>query len=173
MKNSHDWACQAAPATLLHTTNLHNAPSTCMGNFMMAPREECQDDISAATSLDRPPSTSVKRRQIAEDQENIPLINNTAYPHVRKASYRCYIVLIVLAILQNLILIYLPPKKDLSTAMKTKHTKQCCLPSLYPINHAKMLGTMGIQVHDFAYELTSFCVQSLFSHPCQVQPAVK
>ena len=107
MKNSHDWACQAVPATLLHTTNLHNAPSTCMGNFMTAPREECQDDISAATSLGRPPSTSVKWRQIAEDQENIPLVNNTAYPHVRKASYRCYIVLIVLAILQNLVLIYL------------------------------------------------------------------
>ena len=65
------------------------------------------------------------------------------------------------------------PKKDLSTAMKTKHTKQCCLPSLDPINHAKMLGTMGIWVHDFAYELTSLHVSSVFSHSHQVQPAVK
>jgi hypothetical protein len=58
-------------------------------------------------------------------------------------------------------------------AMKTKHTKRHCPPPLNPIVHAKMLGTMGIRVHDFAYEPTSFCLSSVFSHLHQVQPALK
>ena len=85
MTNSRDWACQTAPATaatlaplnILDTANLHNAPSMRTGGVTAALGGEPRDDVSAATSPSGPPSTSTKRKRIA-DQEK------AAYPHVRK-----------------------------------------------------------------------------------------
>jgi len=151
--NSRDWACQTAPATaatplnVLNTANLHNAPSMRTGGVTAAPGGKPRDDISAATSPSGPPSTSTKRKRIA-DQEK------AAYPH-------------------NLASIYPPLKerRDLSTA--AKRTKRHHLPPLDPLIHAEMLRTMGIRVRDFAYEPTLFRVSSLYFHPRQVQPALK
>ena len=68
MMNSCNWACQAVlaiaatPLNILNTANLHNAPSMCTGNIITAPREEPQDDVSAAMSPSGPPLTSTKQK---------------------------------------------------------------------------------------------------------------